>query len=77
VIDNDVWTDSWTSIVGAGSALICVCVSEEQTQKFYAGGPQAVERQAGLVWGTRWLTGSSVDLMVARTARRSHVRFLS
>jgi hypothetical protein len=37
--------------------------------------PLGVERQVGLVRTNWWPTGSSVDLMVARRVRRSHVRF--
>jgi hypothetical protein len=39
-------------------------------------GLQAWSRQVGLVQGTRWPAGSSAGRMVARTVRRSRVRFL-
>jgi hypothetical protein len=39
-------------------------------------GLQVWRRQVGLVRGTRWPIGSSAGCMVARTAGRSHGRFL-
>jgi hypothetical protein len=72
VIDNVVWTDSWSSIAGAGCGLICVGACEERARKVYAlQGLRVVESQVGLTRGTRWPTGSSVGRMVARKARRS------
>jgi hypothetical protein len=67
-----VWTDSWLSIAGAGSDLICVGAGEEWAQKIYAlRDLRGVERQVGLTRGTRWPAGSSAGSMVARKARRS------
>jgi hypothetical protein len=41
-------------------------------RKLYAlRGLRGVERQVGLIRGTRWLAGSSAGRMVARKARRS------
>jgi hypothetical protein len=72
VIDNVVWADSWPSIAGAGCSLICVGAGEEWAQKVYAlRGLRGVERQVGLTRETRWPTGSSAGLMVARKARQS------
>jgi hypothetical protein len=72
VIDNVVWTDSWSSIAGAGCGLICVGAGEEWVQKVYAlRGLRGVERQVGLTRGTWWPAGSSTGRMVARKARRS------
>jgi hypothetical protein len=72
VIDNMVWTDSWSSIAGAGCGLICVGAGEEWAWKVYAlRGLQGVERQVGLTRGTRWSEGSFADRMVARKARWS------
>jgi hypothetical protein len=72
VIDNVVWTDSWTSIAGAGCRLICVGAGEEWTRKVYAlRGLRGVERKVGLTRGTRWPAGSSAGRMVARKARQS------
>jgi protein gp37 len=52
VIDNVVWTDSWTSIADAGCGLICVGAGEEWARKVYAlRGLQGVERQVGLTRG--------------------------
>jgi hypothetical protein len=36
VIDNVVWTDSWSSIAGAGCSLICIGAGEEWARKVYA-----------------------------------------
>jgi hypothetical protein len=36
VIDNVVWTDSWSSIAGAGCGLICVGAGEERVRKVLA-----------------------------------------
>jgi hypothetical protein len=36
VINDMVWTDSWSSIVGAGCGLICVGAGEELAQKVLA-----------------------------------------
>jgi hypothetical protein len=33
VIDNVVWTNSWSSIAGAGCGLICVGAGEEWARK--------------------------------------------
>jgi hypothetical protein len=67
-----VCTDSWPSIAGAGSGLICVSAGEEWARKVYAlRGLRGVERQVGLTRGTRWPAGSSAGRMVARKARRS------
>jgi hypothetical protein len=67
-----VWTDSWSSIAGAGCGLICVGAGEEWAQKVYAlRGLRGVERQVGLTRGTRWPVGSSAGRMVARKARQS------
>jgi hypothetical protein len=66
------WTDSWSSIAGAGCGLICVGAGEEWARKVYAlRGLRGVERQVGLTRGTRWLARSSAGRMVARKARRS------
>jgi hypothetical protein len=60
-----VWTDSWPSIAGVGCDLVCVGAGEEQARKVLAlRGLQGVERQVGLVRGTRWPTGSSASRMV-------------
>jgi hypothetical protein len=60
-----VWTDSWTSIAGVGCGLVCVGAGEEQARKVLAlRGLRGVERQVGLVQGTRWTTGSSACRMV-------------
>jgi hypothetical protein len=68
-----VWIVSWSSIVGVGCGLICVCAGEEWARKAYAlRGLRGVERQVGLTRGTRWPAGSSAGCMVARKARRSH-----
>jgi hypothetical protein len=73
VIDNVVWTASWSSIAGAGCGLIRVGAGEERERKVYAlRGLRGVERQVGLTRGTRWPAGSSAGRMVARKARRSH-----
>jgi hypothetical protein len=37
VIDNDVWTDPWLSIAGAGCSLIGIGAGEEQAWKVIAG----------------------------------------
>jgi hypothetical protein len=37
VIDNDVWTDSWLSIAGAGYGLTGDGAGEEQARKVIAG----------------------------------------
>jgi hypothetical protein len=67
-----VWTDSWPSIAGAGSGLMCVGAGEEWARKVYAlRGLRGVERQVGLTRGTRWPAGSTAGRMVARIARRS------
>jgi hypothetical protein len=72
VIDNVVWTDSWTCIASAGCGLICLGAGEELAQKVYAlRGLRGVERQVGPTQGTRWPAGSSAGCMVARKARRS------
>jgi hypothetical protein len=72
VIDNVVWTDSWSSIAGAGCGLICVGAGGEWARKVYAlRGLRGVERKVGLTRGTRWPAGSSAGRMVARKARRS------
>jgi hypothetical protein len=72
VIDNVVWTNSRSSIAGAGCGLICVGAGEEWARKVYAlWGLQGVERQVGLTRGTRWPAGSSAGRMVAGKARRS------
>jgi hypothetical protein len=77
VLVNVVWTDSWLSIAGVGSGLICVGAGEEWVRKVYAlWGLRGVERQVGLTRGTQWPVGSSAGRMVARKARRSQVRFL-
>jgi hypothetical protein len=36
VIDNVMWTDSWSSIAGAGCGLICIGASEERERKVLA-----------------------------------------
>jgi hypothetical protein len=70
VIDNVVWTKSWSSIAGAGCSLICVGASEEWARNVYAlWGLREVERQVGLIRGTRWPTWSIAGRMV--TSRRS------
>jgi hypothetical protein len=52
VIDNVVWTDSWSSIAGEGCGLICVGAGEECVRKVYAlRGLRGVEREVG------WLEG--------------------
>jgi hypothetical protein len=67
------WVDSWLNIVGAGCGLICIGAGEERARKVYAlRGLRGVERQLGLVRGTRWPAGSSAGYMVARKARQSH-----
>jgi hypothetical protein len=67
-----VWTNSWSSIAGAGCGLICVGADEEWVQKVYAlRGLRGVERQVSLTRGTRWPVGSSTVRMVARKAKRS------
>jgi hypothetical protein len=67
-----VWTDFWPSIAGAGCGLMCISVGEECARKVYAlRGLRGVERQVGLIRGTRWPAGSSAGRMVARKARRS------
>jgi hypothetical protein len=67
-----VWTDSWSSIVGAGCGLICISAGEEWARKVYAlRGLRGVERQVGLTRGTRWPAGSNAGRVVARKARRS------
>jgi hypothetical protein len=72
VIDNVVWTDSWTSIAGAGCGLTCIGAGEEWARKVYALRVlRGVERQVGLTRGTRWPAGSSAGRMVARKPRRS------
>jgi hypothetical protein len=65
VVDNVVWTDSWPSIAGVGCGLVCVGAGEEQVRKVLAlRGLRGVQRQVGLVRGTRWPTGSSASRMV-------------
>jgi hypothetical protein len=60
-----VWTDSWPSIAGVGCGLVYVGVGEEQARKVLVlRGLQGVERQVGLVRGTRWPTRSSASRMV-------------
>jgi hypothetical protein len=76
VIDNVVWTDSWLSIAGAGCGLTGVGAGEEQGRKAVASVASRWRRQIGLVRGTRWPAESSAGRMVARTAGRSHGRFL-
>jgi hypothetical protein len=50
-----VWTDSGPSIVGAGCGLISIGAGEEWERKVYAlRGLRGVERQVGLIRGTRW-----------------------
>jgi hypothetical protein len=72
VIDNVVWTDSWSGIASAGCGLICVGAGEEWARKVYAlRGLRGVERQVGLTRGTRWPAGSSAGRMVVRKARWS------
>jgi hypothetical protein len=67
-----VWTNSWPSIAGAGCGLICVGAGEEWARKVYAlRGLRGVERQVGLIRGTRLPAGSSAGRMLARKARRS------
>jgi hypothetical protein len=58
-------TDSWPSIAGVGCGLVCVGAGQEQERKVLAlRGLRGVERQVGLVRGTRWPTGSSASRMV-------------
>jgi hypothetical protein len=60
-----VWTDSWPSIAGIGCGLVCVGAGEEQARKVLAlRGLRGVERQVGLVRGTRCPTGSCASRMV-------------
>jgi hypothetical protein len=67
-----VWTNCWSSIMGAGCGLICVGAGEEWAQKVYdLRGLRGVERQVGMTRGTRWPAGSSADRMMARKARQS------
>jgi hypothetical protein len=67
-----VWTNSWSSIAGAGCGLICVGASEEWGREVLTlRGLHGVERQLGSSRGTQWPAGSSVSHMVARKARRS------
>jgi hypothetical protein len=48
VIDNMVWTDSWSSIAGVGCSLIHVGAGEERARKVLAlQGLKGVERQVG------------------------------
>jgi hypothetical protein len=72
-----VWIDVCLglSITGAGCGLICVGAGEEQARKVYAKvASEVMERQVGLVRGTRWPTGSSAGRMVQERARqRGHV----
>jgi hypothetical protein len=72
VIDNVVWTNSWSSIEGAGWGFIYVGAGEERTRKVYAlRGFRGVEIKVGSALGTRWLAGLSVGRMVERKARQS------
>jgi hypothetical protein len=50
-----VWTDSWSTIAGAGCGLICIGAIEEQARKVLAlWGLRGVERQVDLASWNQW-----------------------
>jgi hypothetical protein len=58
VTDNVVWTDSWSSIAGAGCGLTRVGASEERVRKVLTlRGLRGVQRQVGSARWTRWPDG--------------------
>jgi hypothetical protein len=71
VVDNVVWTNSWSSIVGASWASFAWYRWRTSAKGLYMCGLWGVERQVGLVQGTRWPTGSSAGRTVARKAKWS------